>query len=91
MYVGSMSSPPCMPGVVWLVADTPASISSSDLTIWRMLINEGKPNNREVQHSSTPKVKYFPNKCLQKPVLVNLSKWLFRMGWAALLLVLLLL
>ena len=59
-----MTSPPCMNGVIWLVADRPALISPSDLTLWRVLINQGKPNNREVT-TSHPHIVHYPNQCLQ--------------------------
>lgn len=66
-YVGSMSAPPCISGITWLISDKPATISPEDLLIWRLLINGGKPNNREVSRS-LPTINYYPNKCLQGPL-----------------------
>lgn len=65
-YRGSLSTPPCLGEVTWLVADKVMMISQEDLVLWRVVINEGRPNNRAQVPLAGRQVTYFAAHCREE-------------------------
>ena len=50
-FSGSLTTPPCSEGVIWMVMRKPMTISKQQLDQFKLLLKE-QPNNRPIQPSN---------------------------------------